>query len=260
MAMRFPSILSVVLMLAGALFSTNASAGEIRMAVATLLAEPMRAIVANFEKDTGNKVTLTVGNTSALLQQIIDGAEYDVIVPNNNAALNELEKRDLLVPGTRYTFATNALLLWSPVRGYVDANGDVLTHNKFDQLSIVSPSLVYGRPAQQVLDNLGLAAAIAGKLVERHDIAQSQQFITSDATGLGIVTRSQVYANGKLARGSAWVIPQSLYDPITQQMAILSAGRDNPAARSFQFYLKGSKAGSILLVYGYGHQVVTGTF
>ncbi|KGD90149.1 molybdate ABC transporter substrate-binding protein [Achromobacter sp. RTa] len=256
--MKFLHLLLAAVPLFGASFSPNAMAGEVRVAVATLLAEPLRAIAQSFEKDTGNKVILTVGNTSELLRQIIDGARYDLLLPNNTAALKELEDRNLVVAGTRFTYATNSLVLWSPEEGYVDPQGQVLTRKKFDRLSVVSPALVYGQPAKQVLDNLGIAREISAKLVERHDIAESRQFVASDAPGLGIVTLSQVYANGRLLRGSAWLIPQSLYDPIRQQTVILDEGRNNPTARSFQFYLKGSKAGSILLGYGYKHEVIAG--
>jgi len=257
-AMKFLHVLLTAFPLLGTSLGPSAMAGEVRVAVATLLAEPLRAIAQSFEKDTGNKVILTVGNTSDLLRQILGGARYDLLLPNNTAALKELEARNLVVAGTRYTYATNSLVLWSPQEGYVDSQGHILTRNKFDRLSVVSPDLVYGQPAKQVLDNLGIASKISAKLVERHDIAESRRFVASGAPALGIVTLSQVYANGKLSRGSAWLIPQSLYDPIRQQAVILDEGRNNPTARSFQFYLKGSKAGSILLGYGYRHEVIAG--
>lgn len=257
--MKYRRLYLATLSLIGTIFGTSAQAGEVRIAVATWLAEPMQAIATSFQNDTGNKVILTVANTSVLVQQIIDGAPYDMLLPNNTAALKTLESHQLVVPGTSYTYAENPLVLWSPIEGYVDDSGGVLIGKQFDQLSIVSPNLVYGRPAQQVLDNLGLTSDIANKLVERHSIVQSRQFVNSSSTVLGIVNLSQVYADGKLSRGSAWVIPPSLYDPIIQQVAILEHARDNPAARSFEFYLKGSKAGAILADYGYRHDVIAGT-
>lgn len=258
--MKYRHLYLATLSLIGTIFGTSAQAGEVRIAVATWLAEPMQAIATSFQNDTGNKVILTVANTSVLVQQIIDGTPYDMLLPNNTAALKTLENYQLIVPGTSYAYAENSLVLWSPIEGYIDDDGRVLTGAQFDRLSIASPNLVYGRPAQQVLNNLGLTGSgIASRLVERHNIAQSQQFVNSNSALLGIVNLSQVYANGKLSRGSAWVIPPSLYDPIIQQVAILEHARDNPAARSFEFYLKGSKAGAILANYGYKHDVIAGT-
>lgn len=258
--MKYSRIPCAALLAAGALLANPAAAGEVRIAVATSLAEPIRIIAANFEKDTGNKVHYTVGATSGLVRQIAKGADFDVLLPNNNAAFSELEASRRVVPGTRYTYATNVLVLWSPLEGYVDVHGHVLTRNQFQHLSVASPSLVYGRPAAQVLDKLGIAKAVEKKLVERHDIAQSEQFVAAGGADLGIVNLSQVYAEGKLARGSAWLIPESLYDPIEKQAMLLDPGRDNPAARSFLFYLKGSKAGSVLLTHGYKYQMVSGSF
>lgn len=252
--MEYPRIPGAAL-LAAALLAGQASAGEVRVAVATKLAEPIRLVAASFEKDTGNKVHYTVAPTSAFLQQIAEGADFDVLLPNNKAALSELEALDRVVPGTRHTYAQNVLVLWSPFKDYVDDQGQVLRRNQFQRLSVASPNRVYGRPAAQVLDNLGLAKAVEDKLVERHDLAQSRQFVTAGGADLGIVTLSQVYANGKLQRGSAWLIPQTLYDPIEQQAVILKPGRDNPVARSFLFYLRGPKAGSILISHGYRYQL-----
>ncbi|WP_236127570.1 substrate-binding domain-containing protein [Bordetella parapertussis] len=61
------------------------------------------------------------------------------------------------MPGTRHTYAQNVLVLWSPFKDYVDDQGQVLRRNQFQRLSVASPNRVYGRPAAQVLDNLGLA-------------------------------------------------------------------------------------------------------
>jgi len=229
----------------------TAAAGEVRVAVASGLAEPMRLIAASFEKDTGNKVYSTVDATSGLYARITRGTAFDVLVPGNSSVLGQLEARNLLVPGTRYTYATSPLVLWSPREGYVDDRGDVLVRNEFHRLSVASPSLVYGRPAAQVLDKLGVADAVAQKLVERRTLAQSQQFVSAGGADLGFVTLPQVTLKGRLRRGSAWLVPRALYDPIEQQAAILDPGRDNLAARSFLFYLKGPKAGAILLDHGF---------
>lgn len=111
--MEYPRIPGAAL-LAAALLAGQASAGEVRVAVATKLAEPIRLVAASFEKDTGNKVHYTVAPTSAFLRQIAEGADFDVLLPNNKAALSELEALDRVVPGTRHTYAQN--VTWASPR------------------------------------------------------------------------------------------------------------------------------------------------
>jgi molybdate transport system substrate-binding protein len=60
-----------------------------------------------------------------------------------------------------------------------------------------------------------------------------------------------VYKDGKLASGSAWIVPAELHDPIRQDAVILDKGRDNPAAQALVEYLKGPKAAAIIQSFGY---------
>jgi len=237
--------------LCSCLWTAPAAAGQVRVAVASGVAAPLRQIAASFERDTGNKVVSTVAPTSGLYRDILQGAEFDVLVSGNGEVLARLEAARHVVSGTRYVYAVSPLVLWSPHEGYVDSKGAVLIRNEFQRLSVASPSLVYGRPAAQVLDKLGISEAVAQKLVERRTIDQSQQFIASGTAELGFVTLSQITVNGRLARGSAWLVPRTLYDPVEQEAAVLEPGRDNLAARSFLFYLKGPRAGAILLQHGF---------
>ena len=68
---------------------------------------------------------------------------------------------------------------------------------------------------------------------------------------LGFVALSQVYANGRIAEGSGWLVPANLHRPITQEAVLLNAGRDKPAAAALMAYLKGDRARGIMRAFGY---------
>jgi molybdate transport system substrate-binding protein len=156
------------------------------------------------------------------------------------------------VPGTRFTYATGALALWSAQDGYVDANGDVLKKNAFKHLAIANPKTApYGLAATQTLDKLGLTQAVASKIVEGQNISQAQQFVATGNAELGFVALSQIYKNGKITGGSAWIVPASLHEPIKQDAVILDKGKDNPVAKAFIEYLKGPKAAEVIKSFGY---------
>ena len=64
--------------------------------------------------------------------------------------------------------------------------------------------------------------------------------------------RSQVFIDGRLSEGSAWVVPANLHSPIRQDAALLNKGQSNVAAAALLQYLKGDKAREVIRAYGYG--------
>ena len=71
------------------------------------------------------------------------------------------------------------------------------------------------------------------------------------ALQMGFVALSQVFADGKVKEGSAWVVPSDLYTPIRQDVVVLTKGKDNPAALALVEYMKGEKATAVIKSFGY---------
>lgn len=242
--------LSAVAVFAFSLASANAA--EVQVAVAANFTAPMQAIAAGFEKSTGHKAVAAFGATGQFYAQIRNGAPFEVFLAADDTTPEKLDKEGLTVAGSRFTYATGALALWSAKPGYVDAKGEVLKANQFAHLSIANPKTApYGLAATQVLEKMGLTQAVAGKIVEGQSIAQAHQFVSSGNAELGFVALSQVYKDGAITSGSAWQVPASMHEPIRQDAVILLKGKDNPAARAFTDYLKGPDAAAVIRAFGY---------
>ncbi|WP_238349465.1 molybdate ABC transporter substrate-binding protein [Pseudomonas sp. SWRI179] len=227
-------------------------AAEVQVAVAANFTAPIQAIAADFEKDTGHKLVAAYGATGQFYTQIKNGAPFEVFLAADDTTPARLESEGDTVKGSRFTYAVGTLALWSAKAGYVDNKGQVLQHADFQHLSIANPKTApYGLAATQVLDKLGLNAQVKGKLVEGQNITQAYQFVSTGNAELGFVALSQVYKDGKVTSGSAWIVPADLHDPIKQDAVILDKGRDNPAAAALVDYLKGPKAAAIIQTYGY---------
>ncbi|WP_244829856.1 molybdate ABC transporter substrate-binding protein [Caballeronia sp. TF1N1] len=245
-------LLRTLLSLAVGFAASSAFAGEVQIAVAANFTAPVQAIAADFEKDTGNKVVASFGATGQFYAQIKNGAPFEVFLAADDTTPAKLESEGMTVPGSRFTYATGALALWSAKEGYVDAKGEVLKKNQFTHLAIANPKAApYGLAATQTLDKLGLTQAVASKIVEGQSISQAQQFIATGNAELGFVALSQIYKNGKITSGSAWIVPESLHEPIKQDAVILNKGKDNPVAKQFEDYLKGPKAAEVIRSFGY---------
>ncbi|MBT2295633.1 molybdate ABC transporter substrate-binding protein [Pseudomonas fluorescens] len=248
--MPFPRFAPLLL---ATLFSmSSVQADEVQVAVASNFTAPLQAIAAGFEKDTGHTLVAAYGATGQFYTQIKNGAPFEVFLAADDTAPARLESEGDTVKGSRFTYAVGTLALWSAKDGYVDSQGQVLKDNGFQHLSIANPKAApYGLAATQVLDKLGLTGQVKGKLVEGQNITQAYQFVSTGNAELGFVALSQVYKDGKLASGSAWIVPAQLHAPIKQDAVLLNKGRNNAAASAFIDYLKGPKATAIIQAYGY---------
>ena len=230
----------------------SAQADEVQVAVAANFTAPIQAIAADFEKDTGHKLVTSFGATGQFYTQIKNGAPFEVFLSADDSTPKKLEAEGDSVKGSRFTYAVGTLALWSAKEGYVDAKGDVLKKNEYQHLSIANPKAApYGLAATQVLAREGLTDKVKDKIVEGQNISQAYQFVATGNAELGFVALSQIYKDGKITSGSAWIIPASLHDPIKQDAVILNKGKDNPAAKALVDYLKGPKAAAVIKSYGY---------
>ncbi|WP_457970251.1 molybdate ABC transporter substrate-binding protein [Pseudomonas sp. R4-84] len=242
----------LALLLATCFCINAAQADEVQVAVASNFTAPIQAIAASFEKDTGHKLIAAYGATGQFYTQIKNGAPFEVFLAADDTTPARLDSEGDTVQGSRFTYAIGTLALWSAKTDYVDAKGQVLRDNAFQHLSIANPKTApYGLAATQVLEKLGLTHQVKGKIVEGQNITQAYQFVSTGNAELGFVALSQVFKDGKLTSGSAWVVPGELHDPIKQDAVILAKGRGNPAAQALMSYLKGTKAAAIIQAYGY---------
>ncbi|MBP5970879.1 molybdate ABC transporter substrate-binding protein [Pseudomonas iridis] len=229
-----------------------AQADEVQVAVAANFTAPIQAIAADFEKDTGHKLIAAYGATGQFYTQIKNGAPFEVFLSADDTTPEKLEREGDTVKGSRFTYAVGTLALWSAKDGYVDTKGEVLKKNEYQHLSIANPKTApYGLAATQVLEKLKLTEATKAKIVEGQNITQAYQFVSTGNAELGFVALSQIYKEGKVTSGSAWIVPASLHDPIKQDAVILDKGKDNAAAKALVEYLKGPKAAAVIKSYGY---------
>ncbi|MCP8348379.1 molybdate ABC transporter substrate-binding protein [Pseudomonas sp. FBF18] len=236
----------------GMLTLNSAWADEVQVAVAANFTAPIQAIAKDFEKDTGHKLVASFGATGQFYAQIKNGAPFEVFLSADDTTPEKLENEGETVKGSRFTYAIGTLALWSPKAGYVDDKGEVLKKNDYKHLSIANPKAApYGLAATQVLAKLNLAEATKGKLVEGQNITQAFQFVSTGNAELGFVALSQIYKDGKVSNGSAWIVPANLHDPIKQDAVILNKGKDNAAAKALVDYLKGPKAAEVIKSFGY---------
>lgn len=240
---------------AALLFSTFSHAEDVHVAVAANFTAPMQKLAQQFEQDSGHKVTLSFGSTGKFYAQIKNGAPFDVLLAADDATPAKLAKEGLAIADSRFTYAIGKLVLWSASSTLIDDKGEVLKQGGFTHLAIANPRLApYGAAAIESLKALGLLETLQPKFVQGENIAQTFQFVVSGNAALGLVAMSQVYEDGKLKSGSAWVVPARLHAPIRQDAILLEKGKANPAAAALLRFLKSESAKQLIRAYGYDFQ------
>lgn len=227
-------------------------AATVQVAVAANMAAPLQALLPGFQRDSGHSATVVLGSTGKLYAQIRNGAPFDVLVSADEATPARLETEKMAVAGTRTTYAIGRLVLWSPRKDQVDAQGRVLQNGTFQHLALANPATApYGAAAVQAMEQLGVRAHLQARWVLGESVAQAYQFVVSGNAALGFVALSQVWQGGQLREGSMWLVPQSLHAPLRQDAVLLQRGQGNPAAAALLAYLRSDQARSVLRSFGY---------
>lgn len=246
--MRWAGMLALV----AAFSSGTLHAEEVTVAVAANFSAPVQKIAAAFAAVTGHKATVVVGSTGKLYAQIKNGAPFQVLLSGDDETPTRLGKEGAGVVSSQFTYATGRLVLWSRQTGAVDDKGEVLRSGRFDHLALADPKLApYGAAAVEVMAKLGLSASLRPKLVQGESIGQAYQFVSTGNAALGFVALSQVMAGGKIAEGSAWVVPANMHSPLRQDAILLNIGKDNVAAASFMAFLRSDAAKAVIRSFGY---------
>ncbi|MTI15430.1 molybdate ABC transporter substrate-binding protein [Sansalvadorimonas verongulae] len=231
-------ILSVIKGLAGlalgAVISVQASADVLKIAVSANFHSALKELVTPFEKQTGDKVAISVGSTGALYNQISHGAPFDLFL-----AADKRRPQMLVDAGKALdkpvTYAYGRLAYWKPGAGKVAYQ--TIKAEK-GRIAIANPRTApYGLAAQQVLEHMGLLDTKKHQLVQGNNIAQTWQFVKTGNVPSGFVALSQLRADN--VTGDYLVLKEDLYDRIEQQAVIPKSAPNSRLAQKFLEYLEG---------------------
>src|SRR5436309_1291604 len=158
--------LAVVLMAAGA--ARGAGAAEIKVLTAGAFKQSLLALVGDFEKQTGHKVTVENDTVGALAKRIEGGETFDVAVLTPGA-VNDLTGKGKFVAGSRANLARVGVGVM--VRAGAP-QPDVSSVEAFKQALLAAKSVAYIDPASGgssgiyvagLIDKLGIADQVKPK-------------------------------------------------------------------------------------------------
>jgi molybdate transport system substrate-binding protein len=232
-----------------AAMSAPVRAAEVKVAVAANFTEAVKEIGALFEKASGHKAVFSFGPTGGLYNQITQAAPFEVFLAADQATPAKAIKEGHAVEGSAFTYATGKLVLFSKTHG-LTLGAQALKDGKFTRIAIANPKTApYGSAAVEVMEKLGVYAALKDKIAQGNTIAQTYQFVDTANAEIGFVAFAQIALK---PGGSRWIVPGNMHKTIAQDAVLLKTGANNEAARAFVAFLKGPAARKVIEKYGYG--------
>ena len=237
--------LSLLLLIAVPVFADDV----VTVAVASNFSTAAAELSSRFTGDTGIAVRTASGSTGKLYAQILNGAPFDVFLAADTERPARLERSGRAVAGSRFTYATGALVLWS--RDAPDCRA-ALADRDAGRVALANPETApYGRAAREFLQNEGLWQAGSGRAVYGENIAQTLQFVATGNALLGLIARSQIGAPQLPRPSCTWDVPAALHSGLEQQAVLLQRAAGNADARRYLEFLRSTAATEIVRRHGY---------
>ena len=247
MPLKFPSASLCVCLIVLSLASPGAHAESLTVAVASNFSATARELATAFEAQSGTDVRLSVGSTGKLFAQIAHGAPYDVFLAADTERPRALEAKSLIAPGSRFAYATGALVLWS-AEGAVENCLAYLDVSGRDKIAIANPAHApYGMVAFAHLKEQHGDESFVDKLVYGENIAQTYQFVATGNAAFGFIALSQLSA---AERATARCVIRGR-EILRQEAVILARAANSSAAEAFARFLQSAEARDIIASHGY---------
>jgi molybdate transport system substrate-binding protein len=225
----------------------SAQAADVTVFAAASLKTALDTIVSDYEKRTGETVSVSYAGSSTLAKQIELGAPADVFISADLDWMNYLQEHNLIRPESRRDLLGNRIVLVAPkdtakpVELKAGALVGVLADGRLAIAATASvPAGKYGRAA---LERLGLWNEVSGRLAEAENVRAALAFVSRGEAPLGLVYETDATADPKVAVVARF--PETSHPPIIYPAALtkdakgdapkrfLDALRDPESARIF---------------------------
>ena len=226
-------------------------ADDIYVGVASNFLTPLNDLKKLFEKKNKVKIFISSGSSGGLYSQIVNGAPLDIFLSGDQYLPQKLESTGIGIKGSRFTYATGKLLLFSTNNTFFrEELPDILTNKDINYIGIGNPQYVpYGMAAKEVLHSLGLFNQLSPKLILSKNVNQVFVMTFFGNLDLGFISKSDFVKKNQ--KGKVWEIPQNLYSPIEQDAILLKNGKKNENAKLFLQFLSSDQVKDKLKKFGY---------
>jgi molybdate transport system substrate-binding protein len=220
---------------------------------AASLQESMSAAADAWARKGHARPVLSFAASSALARQVTAGAPADLFVSADEPWMDDVERRGLIVPGTRAPFLGNRLVLVTP-RGnpgkvVLGPRGNLVALLGDGRLAMADPdSVPAGKYGKAALEKLGLWNAVAPRVVRAENVRAALAFVERGAAQYGVVYLTDARASAKVRVAATF--PDGSHPPIRYPLARLKAST-SADAEPFRAFLLSREGKAIFARFGF---------
>jgi molybdate transport system substrate-binding protein len=238
---RSALIAAMLLSLAG-----MAGAAEIRVLGVDTLQKAVATLAGEYQKETGDRVKLSIAPAAAVMQKIKGGETFDVVIVAE-AAMDALDADGRVNPESRLVLAGAGLGI--AVRAGAAPALDLASPDAFKQalsaaraIACDDASAPYqsGAKVERLLRNAGLLETLQPKLRPLAGTAAGLAMIAKGEADMGLYDASEIAEGNGIA--FAGQVPAPLQVTTSYEGALLSDGAEPEASRAFIQFLATSQA------------------
>lgn len=231
----------------------NAKAQKVNVAAAANLRYVIEEIKSAYIKQHPKaKITITFGSTGMLVQQIMNGASFDFFMAADNEFPLKLKEKGLTT-GPLSTYAFGKLILYSTTIDVNKKKLEALNNLGSKKIAIANPLVAtYGERSVAMLKKLKIYDDLKSNIVVGENISQAAQYAFTGNTELGFLALSLVQTPEMKGKGSYYIIPENLYEPIEQTCILIKTPVLNTEAAKFKKFVLSPEIKSIWVKFGYG--------
>src|SRR5262245_52491784 len=226
-------------------------AADIHVFAAASLSEALKEIAAGYKKRSGNKIIFNLGASSTLARQIEEGAPADIFFSVDEAKMDGLEKKGLILKETRQSRLSNSLVIVVAAEGgaAIDRPEDLAT-GKVKRLALAEPKTVpAGIYAKEYLQKEGLWPSVTAKVVPTENVRAALAAVEAGNVEAGIVYKTDAALSKKVK--VAYEIPRNDGPDISYPVAVVNEAKQPEAAKKFLQYLDSDDARKVFEKFGF---------
>jgi molybdate transport system substrate-binding protein len=223
------------------------------VSAAASMQDAMKEVGKAYQKEYPNTtITYNFAGSGTLTQQIKQGAPVDIFISANEKFMDELDKKNLLLPQTRKNLLKNDIVLIVPKKAniYNISNFQQLTNSNIKRFSIGEPeSVPAGQYARQVLTTLKIYEQVKPKTVFAKDVRQVLSYVELGNVDAGIVYATDAKISNKIKVVAT--APDNTHKPIVYPVAAIKRSKNPEAAKEFIQFLFSNSAKDVFKKYGF---------
>jgi molybdate transport system substrate-binding protein len=241
------NILATAVLLA----TTVCHATEVTVFAAASLTDSLREIAATYEKHFGVKIVFNFGASSMLARQIEEGAPADIFFSADEAKMDALQQKGVILKETRKSRLSNSLVIVVAAdKGAAISGPKDLATDKVKRLALAEPRTVpAGIYAKEYLHKQVLWSAVERKVIPTENVRAALAAVEAGNAEAGIVYKTDAAISKQVK--VAYQVPVKDSPAINYPVAVVKEGKQPEAAKKFLQYLGSRDAVKVFERFGF---------